>query len=194
MLSLPYLLAQAFGVVAFGFQVFSARAKERRRLTLFLGLCNVFWVAHYIVLGVPLAAVIAALIAVQLIVSSFMEAKYRRPIIVAFLVLYWIAAFLTVEDAFHLLPAIGSTAMSLSLLLSRSLTQLLPAVGTSVLSLSLLSDRSVIIVRLGAMTSFSMWMAHGFFTGSVIEVLANAVPLTAAFYGLVVHDLGIKPL
>lgn len=193
MFSFSYFLAQLFGLCAFGFQLFSARAKERTRLTLFLGFSNILWVAHYLALKVPLAAIIAALIAVQLIVSSVVDRKYRKPIIVVFLLLYWIAAFFTFEDPLHLLPAVGSSALSISFLMSRSMAQLLPAVGTSILSFSLLSDDSVAIVRIGAMTSFSMWMAHGFVTGSIIEILANGIPLSAAIFGLLVYDLGLKP-
>ena len=193
MISISYLLAQVLGTIAFGFQVFSARSKERNKLTLFLGFSNIFWVAHYVALGVPLAAIIAALIAVQLIVSSVLSPRYRNPIIIFFILLYWIAAYYTFENPLHLLPAVGASAVSVTFLFSRSLTQLLPAVGTSVLSFSLLSRDSAIIVRIGAMTSFSMWMAHGFVTGSVVEIAANGIPLITALYGLLVYDLGIKP-
>ncbi len=144
-------------------------------------------------LGVPLAAIIAALIAVQLIVSSVVNQKYRNPIIVFFILLYWIAAYVTFENPLHLLPAVGASAVSISFLLSRSLTQLLPAVGTSVLSLTLLSRDSAMAVRIGAMSSFSMWMMHGFVTGSLVEIAANGIPLATAFYGLLAYDIGMKP-
>ncbi|WP_419907891.1 YgjV family protein [Hoeflea sp.] len=192
MLTASYILAQILGTIAFGFQVFSARAKERRRLTFFLGVSNIFWTAHYIALGYPLAAIIATLIAVQLIVSSLLDQKHRRPIIVVFIGLYWIAAFITFEHSLHLLPAIGSSVLSLSFLLGRTVTQLLPVVGTSVLSLSLLSGDSAIIVRIGTIVSFSLWMAHGFVTGSVVEIGANGIPLTVAIYGLLFYDLQIR--
>lgn len=150
-----------------------------------------FWVAHYVVLGYPLAAIVALLISVQLIVSSVLEPKFRRPVIIVFLILYWISAVITVEESYHVLPALGATAILMTMFLKRSVTMLLPVIGTSMLSLSLLSERSV-VVRLGAMTSFALWMGHGFFTGSVVEILANAIPLIAALYGLVTHDLGIS--
>lgn len=192
MISFPYILAQLFGTVAFGFQVFSAQAKQRNTLTLFLGFSNLFWVAHYIALGVPLAAIIAGLIAVQLIVSSVVDPKYRKPIIVVFIIFYWIAAYLTMEEVSHLLPVVGSSAFSIAFLLSRPLTQLLPVVGTSMLSLSLLVGDSAKIVRIGAIISFSLWMTHGFFTGSIIEIVANGIPLGAALFGLFFKDLGFK--
>lgn len=192
MISFLYISAQILGTIAFGFQIFSARSKERNKLTLFLGLSNIFWVAHYVALGVPLAAIIAALIAVQLIVSSVVNQRYRNPIIVFFILLYWIAAYFTFENPLHLLPAVGASVVSVSFLLSRSLTQLLPALGTSVLSLTLLSRDSAMAVRIGAMTSFSMWMMHGFVTGSIVEIAANGIPLATAFYGLLAYDIGMK--
>ena len=194
MVSVAYLVAQTLGTIAFIFQVYSAQSRDRTTLTLFLGVSNFLWMAHYIVLGFPLAAMIAALVGCQLIVSSVVDPKYRRPIIIASIILYWIAAALTFDDYLHLLPALGSSVFSLSLLFSRSLTQLLPAVGTSVLSLSLLSQNSVKVVRIGAMFSFAMWMAHGFVTGSIVEIAANGIPLAAAIYGLILYDFGLKRL
>lgn len=192
LISVSYLMAQIFGSVAFGFQVFSARAKERRGLTLFLGISNVFWMAHYVALQVPLAAVISTLIAVQLIAASLLSQKHQKPVIIIFIGLYWLAAFFTFSDPLHLLPAVGSSAFLVSFLLSRSALQLLPAVGTSALSVSLLIGESAIVVRSGAIISFTMWMAHGFVTGSVVEIVANLIPLSVAIYGLLFYDLQIK--
>ena len=191
MFSVSYLVAQLFGSAAFGLQVFSARAKDRIGLTLFLGISNIFWMAHYIALEVPLAAIIAALIAVQLLAASLLDRKHQKPIIIVFIVLYWVAAVFTFTDPLHLLPAVGSSALLISFLMSRSAAQLLPAIGTSVLSLSLLVGDSAIAVRIGTIVSFSMWMAHGFVTGSVVEVLANFIPLSVAIYGLIFYDLQI---
>ena len=193
MLSVSYFVAQLFGTVAFGFQTVSGQAKDRNRLTLFLGVANLFWVAHYVVLGVPLAAIISCLIAVQLLVSTYADVKHRRPIIIVFILLYWVAAYITFGDPFHLLPALGSSIFSISLIASRSATQLLPTIGTSFLSLSLLSVDSAKVVRIGIIVSFSMWMAHGFVTGSVIEVVANGIPLAAAVFGLLFRDFGLNP-
>ncbi|MEM9104665.1 MAG: YgjV family protein [Pseudomonadota bacterium] len=192
MISVSYLVAQLLGSVAFGFQVFSARAKERKGLTLFLGISNIFWMAHYIALQVPLAAIISALIAVQLIAASLLSQKYQKPVIITFIGLYWIAAFFTFSDPLHLLPAVGSSALLVSFLMSRSVMQLLPAVGTSALSVSLLMGDSAIVVRSGAIISFSLWMAHGFVTGSVVEIVANFIPLSVAIYGLLFYDLQMK--
>ncbi|MEM1360579.1 MAG: YgjV family protein [Pseudomonadota bacterium] len=192
MISFPYILAQLFGTAAFGFQVFSAQAKQRSTLTLFLGFSNIFWVAHYIVLNIPLAAMIAGLIAIQLIVSSVVDPKYRKPIIIVFIILYWIAAYFTLEETSHLLPVVGSSILSLTFLMSGPTIQLLPVVGTSTLSLSLLVGDSAKIVRIGAIISFSLWMTHGFFTGSIIEVVANGIPLAAALFGLFFKDIEFK--
>lgn len=189
MFSVSYLVAQAFGSAAFGLQVFSARAKERAGLTLFLGISNIFWMAHYIALEVPLAAIISALIAVQLLATSLLDQKHQKPIIIFFIVIYWVAALFTITEQLHLLPAVGSSALLISFLMSRSVFQVLPAVGTSFLSLSLLVGESAIAVRIGTIVSFSMWMAHGFVTGSVVEILANFVPLSVAIYGLIFFDL-----
>lgn|GEM_PF-4157117 len=193
MFSFSYILAQLCGSVAFGFQTYSGQAKDQRRLTLFLGISNLFWVAHYVALDVPLAAIIALLIGIQLLVSSFAAPKYKRPIIIVFIVLYWVAAYFSLRDPFHILPAIGSSLFSFSLLASRSIPQLLPAVGTSFLSFTLLSNDKVKVVRLGVIVSFSLWMVHGFFTGSIVEVIANGVPLGAALFGLLYFDMGLQP-
>lgn len=191
--SVSYLVAQILGTTAFGFQVFSSRARERSGLTLFLGVSNVFWMAHYVALEAPLAAIISALIAVQLIAASMLPQNYQEPIIVIFIGLYWIAAYFTFSHPLHLLPAAGSSALLISFLMSRSMVQLLPAIGTSALSFSLLIGDSAIVVRIGVIVSFTLWMAHGFVTGSVVEILANFVPLSVAIYGLVFYDLKIKP-
>ncbi|MEM6460428.1 MAG: hypothetical protein AAF724_00770 [Pseudomonadota bacterium] len=66
---------------------------------------------------------------------------------------------------------------------------MLPAFGTSFLSLSLLVGDSAVAVRIGAIASFSMWMAHGFVTGSIVEIVANLIPLSVAIYGLIFYDL-----
>lgn len=164
-----YLLAQFFGILAFGAQLYSGQAHCGRKIAVFLGASNLIWIGHYIVLEAHLAAIICVLAALRLIGSVYINQKYLPHIVYGSISLFIVAAFFTYDGSHSLLPLFGST----------------------LLSLSLLKRDNAFIVRFGSFASCMGWTLHGLYTGSVIEVLANTTAIIPILYGFYKHDLPV---
>lgn len=132
-----------------------------------LGICNFFWVVHYIFIGTTLAAIVALLAGVRLLLSAYVTQRYLPLVIYITLAIFLIASVYSYQGPLSLLPVIGST----------------------VLSLSLLRRDNTTLIRAGAGFMCLMWALHGFATGSFIEVTANTIALIVILKAFIKYDI-----
>jgi hypothetical protein len=161
-----YLVAQFFGICGFLITAASGRVRTGTGIMMLTGTGNLLWVIHYYVLGFDFAALLNLVAAKRLILCAFLPFVMIPYIVVGTLILFVIISIITFTHIISIIPLIGS----------------------SLLTLSLLARHDVHIVRLGALAAPLAWTLYGFFTLSVVEIITNLFLVMACFYGLIRYD------
>lgn len=138
----PFSFAQIVGYIATIFGVIAMQQRSDNRMRLFVCCMSVFIVTHFLLIGAFSAALAAALAATRWILSMFAKVKkYRRFLVLFYIVVFAISAYMTADHWYHYLPAIASMGGSYALFYCEKLR-----------------------LRLFLMFGGALWMIHNYMT------------------------------
>lgn len=106
------VIAQGFGLIAFGFGVFAFLNKEDARFKKLLTVQGLTLGLHFFLLGYPVAGSIALFTAVRNVLSLFGKMKPAAPF---FLIAYLVIGALTYETLLDVLPVLAAIIGTVSL-------------------------------------------------------------------------------
>lgn len=164
-----YSLAQCFGILAFCLHMASGYQKNPGKILRLTGGSNLFWVGHYLAISSPLAAAMSLLAALRLYLCAWLPRKYVPCIVVASLILFMTVTIKTYTAPHSLLPVIGST----------------------IFTLTLLFQDKALYIRFGNLACAILWMAHGMYTLSLIEIFSNGCVSFSILYGIIKYEYEI---
>ena len=171
------MIAQAIGIIAMVFIIFSFQGKTSNRVILFQTLGGILFSINFFMLGAIVGGILNAVAAIRGIL--FMQRKRLHTEHIA-----WTVGFLCVYAASYVLTF---TAFGTAFTLRSGILELLPVLGMTASHIGFVKDDAAAIRRYGLVSS-PAWLIYNVINAAIGAIICETLSLVSIFIGMYRHD------
>ena len=171
------LIAQAIGIVAMVFSIFSYQQKTSRRVIFCQSIAGVLFCVSFFMLGTTVGAILNAVATFRGIVFMYRE-KFRADHIA------WLVAFILMYIASYVLTF---TVFGKEFTLGNAVVELLPVIGMSASTIGFRKNNARAIRRYSLICS-PCWLVYNIVAVAAGAIICETLSLVSIFIGIWRHD------